>query len=103
MRRYLQPALFMILVGLVVGGVAAATVIKTEPAILGWALGLGLGLMGGALLAAITSGDQIVSGPAPRRGTVASAPWLDAQDADTPDSELSADESDESSAHRRTP
>ena len=37
--------------------------------------------MGGAFVAAIMSGDQLVSGPAPKRGTVGSAPWLNARPA----------------------
>lgn len=85
MKRYLQPSLLMIVAGLAAGLTASATIIQTDPAFLGWVLGVGLGLMGGALLAAITSGEQVVSGPAAKRGSVSSAPWLDARQ--TPGSE----------------
>lgn len=74
MKRRLP--LLSIPIGLALGLVTAATVIETSPAALGWVLGAGLGLMGGAFVAAIVSGDQLVSGPAPKRGTVGSAPWL---------------------------
>jgi hypothetical protein len=85
MKRYLKPTQLIILAGLAVGLLAAATVLEIRPGILGWVLGAGLGLMGGAFVAAIMSGDQLVSGPAPKRGSVASAPWLTA----TPDKEAS--------------
>ena len=76
MKQYLQPSLLPVPLGLLIGVIASATLIDTQPAVLGWVLGIGLGLMGGAFLAAISSGDQIVSGPAPKRGSVSDAPWL---------------------------
>ncbi len=84
MSRYLQPGLFPIALGLLIGIIAAAALLDTEPAFLGWFLGIGLGLMGGAFLAAIASGDSLVSGPSTgrsRRGRSA-APWLDPTDED---------------------
>lgn len=83
MSQYLQPALLPIVLGLLVGVLAAATVIDTDPAALGWLLGVGLGLMGGAFVAAIASGDSLVGGPSPersRRGRTSAAPWLDPKD-----------------------
>ena len=82
MSRYLQPAFLPILAGLVIGVVAGFTVISTDPAFVGWLFGTGLGLMGGAFLAAIASGDSLVSGPSSRRRGSSAAPWLDRQDED---------------------
>lgn len=76
MRRFLQPSLLPIPLGLVIGIAAAATLVETQPSILGWVLCIGLGLMGGAFIAGLASGDAMVSGPAPRRGR-SEAPWLD--------------------------
>lgn len=85
MRRYFQFALLPVPLGLLVGVLAAATVIETEPGILGWVLGIGLGLMGGSFLAAVASGDALVSGPTRRRDSVSSAPWLDGSSSDKED------------------
>lgn len=83
MSRYLQPAFLPILAGLVIGIVVAAAVIDTDPPVLGWFLGIGLGLMGGSFIAAVASGDSLVSGPSAsrssRRGKT-NAPWLDPKD-----------------------
>ncbi len=76
MRRYLQPSLLPVPIGLLIGIIAAATVVETQPAILGWVLCIGLGLMGGAFIAGLASGDAMVSGPAPKRGSTGDAPWL---------------------------
>jgi len=76
MRRYLQPSLLPVPLGLLIGVALAATVVNTQPAILGWVLCVGLGLMGGALIAGLASGDAMVSGPAPKRGSTGDAPWL---------------------------
>lgn len=76
MNRYFQLALLPVPLGLAIGLLLAATVVHTTPAILGWVLCTGLGLMGGAFLAAVASGDTLVSGPAPKRGSVSDAPWL---------------------------
>lgn len=76
MSRYPNRALIPILIGLAAGLVVSALFIETRPAFLGWLFGIGLGLMGGAFVAAITSGDSLVSGPAPRRRE-REAPWLD--------------------------
>lgn len=84
MTRYLQPALLPILAGLLIGILVAATIVSTSPPFLGWLFCIGLGLMGGSFLAAIASGDSLVSGPSAgrtRRGKSA-APWLDRDDED---------------------
>jgi len=94
MKPRLQPTLLLIPAGLMVGLAASATVLETDPGFLGWVLGSGLGLMGGAFLAAITSGDQLVSGPAPKRGSVGSAPWLDASNVDPDEDSPERDASD---------
>lgn len=76
MSRYFQLSLLPVPLGLLIGLLVAATIVETSPAILGWVLCIGLGLMGGAFLAAIANGDALVSGPAPKRGSVSDAPWL---------------------------
>lgn len=77
MSRYFQLSLLPVPLGLLVGILAAATIIDTTPAFFGWVLGIGLGLMGGSFLAALASGDALVRGPAPKRGSTSSdAPWL---------------------------
>lgn len=48
--------------GATLGVVVGAFVWQTEPRFLGWVFGLGLGLLGGAFLAAITSGTALASG-----------------------------------------
>ena len=102
MKSSLQPGLLLIPIGVVVGLIAAATVIETEPAFLGWIMGTGLGLMGGSFLAAITSGEQLVSGPAPKRGGVgAAAPWLDASRAEEAEETEGDDETEEDSTPAR--
>ena len=76
MRQYFQLSLLPVPIGLIIGLLIAATVVNTQPAILGWVLCIGLGLMGGSFVAAVASGDAIVGGPAPKRGSVSEAPWL---------------------------
>jgi len=75
-KRYLQPSLLPVPVGLIIGIIVAVTVVDTQPAILGWVLCIGLGLMGGAFIAGLASGEAMVSGPAPKRGSTGDAPWL---------------------------
>lgn len=77
MEKYLNPALLPILFGLVAGLIVGVTLIETTPPILGWFFGIGMGLMGGAFVAAVTSGDSIIGGPSSRRGRRNDAPWLD--------------------------
>lgn len=76
MSRYFQLSLLPVPLGLLIGVLVAATVVDTQPAVLGWVLCVGLGLMGGSFLAAVASGDALVSGPAPKRGSTSDAPWL---------------------------
>ncbi len=63
MTRYLQPPRVFVLVGLTTGLLIGIFVIEMRPAVLGWLFGAGLGLMGGAFVAAITSGHPVISGP----------------------------------------
>ncbi|MGE3961445.1 MAG: hypothetical protein AB7F65_07165 [Dehalococcoidia bacterium] len=74
MSRYFQIGLLPVPLGLLIGVLAAATIV--DRGFIGWVLCIGLGLMGGSFLAAIASGDALVGGPAPKRGTVSDAPWL---------------------------
>ena len=66
MTRYLRPPRIFVLVGLTTGLLIGALVIEMRPAVLGWFFGAGLGLMGGAFVAALVSGDQLISGPSRR-------------------------------------
>jgi hypothetical protein len=65
MARVFAPHTFIIAVGLVLGVLFGATVLHTQTPLFGWIFGAGLGLMGGAFVAALASGQQIISGPAP--------------------------------------
>ena len=67
MTRYLAPHTFVIVVGLILGVLVGAVVFDTHPPFFGWLFGVGMGLMGGAFIAALASGQQIISGPAPTR------------------------------------
>jgi hypothetical protein len=75
------PYIFVTL-GLLIGG-AVATVIETDPPILGWLFAIGGGLAGGAFLAAIASGDGLAGG-APGSGAQRGSPgrpaWFDEDD-----------------------
>ncbi len=65
--------------GGVIAGAAAALLLDTEPRLLGWAFGIGVGLAGGAFLAAIFTGESLIGGRsrgAGRRGG-ARRGWLD--------------------------
>lgn len=62
MRRYLRPHYLWVIGGMAIGLAIGVFVVNAEPAILGWAIGGGLGLSGGAYLAAITSGEPLVGG-----------------------------------------
>lgn len=67
-------------VSVVAGILFGVFVFKTEPAVLGWVFGLGMGLLGGAFLAAVTSGEAVAGGgegPRSRRGRRNAAPWLE--------------------------
>ncbi len=66
MMRYLQPPRVFVVVGLTTGLLIGVFVIEMRPAVLGWFFGAGLGLMGGAFVAAITSGEAVISGPSRR-------------------------------------
>jgi hypothetical protein len=70
MRRYFRPHYLLVLGGMLIGLAIGIFVVNTEPAILAWIVCGGLGLSGGAYLAAITSGEPLVGG-----GRGASANW----------------------------
>lgn len=48
--------------GAILGVIVGEFVWQTEPAFLGWVFGLGLGLLGGAFVAAIASGTALGGG-----------------------------------------
>ncbi|MEX2230116.1 MAG: hypothetical protein WEB13_10825 [Dehalococcoidia bacterium] len=65
MRRLFQWHVLTVIAGLVIGLAAGALLLDTQPPVLGWLFGAGAGVIGGTFIAAIASGEQIVSGPAP--------------------------------------
>ena len=62
MRRYLRPHYLVVVGGLVIGLAIGIFVVDTSPAVIGWIVCGGLGLSGGAYIAAITSGEPLVGG-----------------------------------------
>lgn len=67
MRRYLRLYYLLVVGGLMAGLAVGIFVIDFEPAIVGWVVGAGVGLTGGAYLAAITSGEPLAGGGTERR------------------------------------
>ncbi|GMU39182.1 MAG: hypothetical protein AMXMBFR23_00480 [Chloroflexota bacterium] len=70
-------------VSVIAGVLFGVFVFQTDPAVLGWVFGLGMGLLGGAFIAAVTSGEAIAGsgeGPRSRRGRRSAAPWLEDDD-----------------------
>jgi hypothetical protein len=59
MRRYLRLHYLLVIGGLILGLIVGIFVINFEPAFVGWILGGGIGLSGGAYLAAISSGEPL--------------------------------------------
>jgi len=70
----MKPHHLIVGLGAVLGIVVGGFVWQTEPALLGWVFGLGLGLLGGAFIAAVTSGTALASG-GPKR-TRREREWL---------------------------
>lgn len=62
MRRYLRPHHLIVYAGAAIGILAGGVVWETDPKFLGWIFGLGLGLLGGAFVAAVTSGTALAAG-----------------------------------------
>lgn len=60
--------------GAIAGVVLGSVVWHTDPAFLGWVFGLGVGLLGGAFAAAVTSGTALAGG-GPKR-TRREREWL---------------------------
>lgn len=67
MRRYLRPHYLLVVGGTAIGLAIGIFVIDVQPAVIGWLVGGGLGLSGGAYLAAITSGEPLLGGGGGRR------------------------------------
>jgi hypothetical protein len=57
-----KPHHLIVGLGAVLGVLVGGLVWQTEPAVLGGVFGLGLGLLGGAFIAAATSGTALASG-----------------------------------------
>ena len=62
MRRYLRPHYLLVIGGTAIGLAIGIFLIDIQPAIIGWIVGGGLGLSGGAYVAAVTSGEPLVGG-----------------------------------------
>ena len=62
MRQYLCPHYLLVFGGLALGLAVGIFIIDFEPAIVGWIVGGGVGLSGGAYIAALSSGDPLAGG-----------------------------------------
>jgi hypothetical protein len=87
MTRLFWPHVLLVGGGGVIGLFAGIVALDTEPAIFGWLFGAGAGITGGAFIAAVTSGQQIVSGPA-APGSRTPRPTLTAEEFDALEREL---------------
>lgn len=65
MKRYFQAHYLLVFGGLALGLFLGVVVVDVEPAIFGWLFGAGIGITGGAYIAAIATNEQLVGGPAP--------------------------------------
>lgn len=74
MGRYLRPHQLIVYAGAAIGVLVGGMIWQTDPRFLGWVFGLGLGLLGGAFVAAVTSGTGLATG-GPRR-TRREREWL---------------------------
>jgi hypothetical protein len=61
-RRYLRSHFLLVFGGTAIGLTVGIFVIDVQPAFIGWLVGGGIGLSGGAYLAAITSGEPLAGG-----------------------------------------
>ncbi len=66
MGRYLRPHQLIVYAGAAIGVLAGSVIWETDPRLLGWIFGLGLGLLGGAFVAAVTSGTALATDGAKR-------------------------------------
>ena len=87
MTRLFWPHVLLVGGGFAIGLVAGVGALDTEPAFFGWFFGAGAGLTGGAFIAAVTSGQQIVSGPAAPGGRTR-RPILTSEELDALEREL---------------
>lgn len=67
MSRFLRTHYLIVFGGLVLGLAVGIWVIDFEPAFVGWIIGGGVGLSGGAYVAAISSGEPLAGGGADQR------------------------------------
>ncbi|MDA0366373.1 MAG: hypothetical protein O3B31_03380 [Chloroflexi bacterium] len=68
MRSLFRPHVLVVIGGFAIGLAFGIFVMDTQPPIFGWLFGAGAGIVGGTFIAAIASGQQIISGPAPPGG-----------------------------------
>lgn len=88
MSRLLRPYVLIVVGGFVLGLAAGVFVFETDPPFFGWLFGAGAGITGGAFIAAIASGQQIVSGPAPPGGGQRRRPAYTSEELDELEREL---------------
>ncbi len=68
MKRELWPSYLLVVGGVIAGLLVGGVLTSPEPAVLGWLLGAGAGLTGGAFVAAIVAGVPLGGrGPGARR------------------------------------
>lgn len=67
MPNLFRPHYLIVFGGFIIGLLFGVFVLDTSPAIAGWLFGAGAGTTGGAFVAAIASGEQIIGGPAASR------------------------------------
>lgn len=87
MRSIFRPHVLVVLAGFVLGLAVGILVLDTHPPIFGWLFGAGAGIVGGAFIVAIASGEQIVSGPAAPGGR-ARRPMLTPEELDAIEADL---------------
>ena len=67
MRREMLGSYVLVFGGLALGLFVGIFVIDVQPAVLGWLFGAGIGVSGGAFIAAIASNEPLVGGHNTRR------------------------------------
>lgn len=67
MRRDMIGSYLLVFGGLTSGLYVGIFVVDVQPAVLGWLFGAGIGISGGAFIAAITSNEPLAGGSTTRR------------------------------------
>ena len=67
LQRALIGPYILVFGGLLIGLLVGVFVVDADPPLLGWLFGAGAGLAGGAFVAALASGEQLLGGGRPRQ------------------------------------